>query len=96
MINLPAEVSEILTKLNEHQLRQLNLMILERLKLFGKAKQMKTMIDLNIGDAVFFDYYGEEIAGTIKRLNQKTVTLITSDGKEWKVSPTFLKKFIDV
>lgn len=94
--NLPVEISELLTKLNEEQLCQLNQMIVERLKLFSKAKQMKAMVNLNIGDAVYFDYYGEEITGTIKRLNQKTVTIATNDNKEWKVSPTLLKKIIDV
>ena len=96
MTNLPAEVSEILIKLNEHQLRQLNYMIVERLKLFGKAKQMRAMVDFIIGDTVSFEYYGKEIIGTIKRLNQKTVTILSRDNKQWKVSPTLLKKFIDV
>ena len=94
--NLPSEISSVLLKLNEEQLIQLNYIIVERIKLFHKAKNLKALGDFNVGDTVSFDYYGQEIIGIIKRLNQKSVSLTAQDGKEWKVTPNFLKKFIDV
>ena len=94
--NLPAEISTVLLQLNEAQLIQLNRMIVERLKLFHKAKHLKAMSEFNIGDTVSFNYEGREVIGKIQRLNQKSVTIITNDGRIWKVSPNFLNKFIDV
>ena len=94
--NLPAEISTVLLQLNEAQLHQLNHMIVERLKLFHKAKHLKAMSEFNIGDTVSFNYEGQEIIGKIQRLNQKSVSIIANDGKNWKVSPSFLNRFIDI
>ena len=93
--NLPVEISEILTQLNETQLLHLNRMIVERLKLFHRAKSLNAMKDLNVGDTVFFDYFGEKIYGVVLRLNQKSVSLKAENGKEWKVAPQLLSKFIE-
>jgi hypothetical protein len=95
-IPLSIEISDALTKMDESQLLQLHKMIGERLKIFQKAKALKAMKDFNIGDTVFFNHYGEEIIGRIKRLNQKSVTLKANDGRDWNVSPQLLKKFIDI
>lgn len=96
MTNLPVEVSETLLTLNEAQLLQLHHMVTERLRLFHRAKSLNAMKDLNIGDTVFFDYAGEKIRGIILRLNQKSVTLRAENGKQWKVSPQLLSRFINI
>jgi hypothetical protein len=50
------------------------------------------MLDFRIGDRVTFQPPGEpEVMGMLTRYN-KTVTVITEDGRHWNVSPHFLRK----
>ncbi len=90
---LPEQVINHIEKLNENQLRLLNHIIVERLKLMNSAKALQALSKFNIGDVVSFDHYGEIIKGRIIRINQKTVSIITLDQKQkWNVAPAFLKK----
>ena len=90
---LLVQITDRIEKLNEQQLRQLNHIIVERLKLVNSAKALQALSKFNIGDVVSFDHYGEIIEGRIIRINQKTVSIITLDQKQrWKVAPAFLKK----
>jgi hypothetical protein len=90
---LPSLLLNQIEKLNENQLRYLNHIIIERIKLIHGAKALQALSKFNIGDAVSFDHYGETIKGRIIRINQKTLSIITLDQKgRWKVSPVFLKK----
>ena len=90
---LPVQVINNIEKLNEHQLRYLNHIIVERLKLMNSAKSLQALSKFNIGDVVSFDHYGDIIKGRIIRINQKTVSIITLDQKQkWNVAPAFLKK----
>jgi hypothetical protein len=90
---LPVQVINNIEKLNENQLRYLNHIIVERLKLMNSAKALQALSKFNIGDIVSFDHYGEIIKGRIIRINQKTVSIITLDQKQkWTVAPAFLKK----
>lgn len=54
-----------------------------------------TMNHLNIGEHVGFNKDGMEFTGIIKRLNQKTVTLDTEDGRTWRVAYTYLFRVTD-
>lgn len=54
-----------------------------------------TINNLRVGEAVGFNHDGEDVIGIIKRLNQKTVTLITNAGKRWRVSYSYLYKVHD-
>jgi hypothetical protein len=89
---LPSIISDSLLQLTEDQLVQLHAVIVERLRLFRSAKHLRAMSEFNLGDMVSFEYNGQKIMGTITRLNQKSVSLITLDGKPWKVSPQLLSK----
>jgi len=52
------------------------------------------MLDFGIGEKVTFQPAGHPVlSGIIARYNRKTVTVITSDGQQWNVSPMFLRKF---
>jgi len=53
---------------------------------------LKIMLEFKLTERVSFEYRGEEIKGTIIRLNQKTVTIIDDNGRHWNVAPSFLKK----
>jgi hypothetical protein len=53
----------------------------------GKDRQaVLTANQLHVGDRVGFNHDGRDIVGTIKRLNRKTVTLVTADHHQWRVS----------
>jgi hypothetical protein len=96
MEQLPAIIEREIPKLNEKQLRLLNHKIVARLKLINRAKALNEIAKFNLGDIVSFDYYGETISGRIIRINQKTVSVLTEDGKhKWNVSPHFLSKTPD-
>ena len=92
MEKLPSVISDSLLQLNEEQLVQLHAIIVERLRLFRSAKHLRAMADFNLGDMVSFEYNGQKILGTITKLNQKSVSIVTLDGKPWKVSPQLLAK----
>ena len=92
---LPLSLQKMLNQLTEEQLRNLNRVVIEKLKLFNKAHHLKSMAKFNVMDKVFFHHNDRKIVGTITRLNQKTATVITDDGGHWNVAPCFLKKIIE-
>ena len=93
--NLPAEITSILNKLNEEQLIQLNHRIIERLNLFSKAKQLNAMSQFGVGDKISFEANGRIITGTIIRLNQKTVSIITENKEKWNVAPSLIDGVVE-
>jgi hypothetical protein len=93
MTRLPSEISDVLMSLDEDQLRQLYMIVGERLHLFQKAKQLRNMANFNIGDLVSFEHSdGRAIQGVITKLNQKTISLLTNQQQKWNVSPSLLRK----
>jgi hypothetical protein len=51
------------------------------------------MCELELGDKVFFSSEeGQKLAGTVVKLNRKTVSLCTHDGNHWRVSPVLLRR----
>ena len=51
---------------------------------------------LAVGDIVKFTYDDQNHIGKIIRLNFKTVTLIATNGRQWRVSYSLLTKVVDV
>lgn len=84
-----------LTKLTEDQLISLNHRIIERIKFLRQSRCHQTMVQFSVGDRVSFQpECGHEVVGTIVRLNRKSVTVVNTEGHQWRVSPTFLKKVV--
>lgn len=82
-----------LTTLTEDELIALNHRIVERIKFLRQSRCHQTMVQFSVGDRVSFQpECGYEVVGTIVRLNRKSVTVVNSEGHQWRVSPTFLKK----
>ena len=80
-----------LTKLSEGDLIDLNRRIIERLQLLRSAKSLAQLAHFSVGMAVKFDTDdGRTISGTVARLNQRTVTVVTASGR-WRVSPSLLR-----
>jgi len=51
-----------------------------------------TANNLKAGDCVGFNKDGQTVAGVIKRINPKTVTLVTRDNRRWRVAYAYLHR----
>lgn len=83
---------EAIKRLNEEDLLFLNGLIVERLNLFSQARATGLMASFTKGDRVNFPTAdGRTIEGVVQKLNKKTITIITDDGRQWNVPPILLK-----
>ena len=86
-----AEAAEAIRKLNEDDLRFLNRLIVERLKLINQARSTVMLAHFSVGDRVRFSTAaGDQKSGVIVRLNKKTASIATDDGQHWNVHPGYL------
>lgn len=84
---------EALRHMGEEDLRFLNSMVVERLRLLAQAKSTVQLAQFAQGDRVGFTLdTGELKRGVIVRLNRKTASIVTDDRQNWKVSPALLRK----
>jgi len=89
--NLP-RVLAVLDLLTEEELVHLNHVIVERIRLMQQIRHHEKIIQFRIGQPVrFSDPTGRTVRGTVARHNRKSVTVITADGHQWRVSPQFLE-----
>ena len=89
--NLPRILS-VLELLTEEELAQLNRIIVQRLHLMQQIRSHGQMVNLRVGQSVSFtNSSGQRIRGVIARHNRKSVTLVTSTGEQWRVSPGLLQ-----
>ncbi len=77
-------IESFIKELGEDELRYLNRLVVERLKLIAQEKSTRSM-------SRFTDQDGRTITGLIVRLKKKTATVFTSDGAHWKVAPSLLR-----
>ena len=83
--------AEAVRHLGEEDLRFLNRLIIERLKLIAQARSTALMSLFNIGDRVEFRSSSSEWkSGIVQKLNKKTVSILTDKGHQWNVSPGLL------
>lgn len=83
--------AEAIRHLGEEDLRFLNRLVVERLKLIAQARSTALMSQFNTGDRVGFrSPSGEWKSGIIEKLNKKTVSILTDKGHRWNVSPGLL------
>jgi hypothetical protein len=83
---------EAIKRLNQEDLLFLNRLIIERLKLISQARSTSLMVSFTRGDRVGFQAPdGRTLEGVVLRLNKKTVSIITDDGRQWNVSPGLLR-----
>jgi hypothetical protein len=80
-------------KLTEAELVGLNQRIVERLRLLNQVRAHTQMLEFKIGDRVTFQPDGRDpVEGMLTRYNKRTVTIIADGGRQWNVSPSFLRK----
>jgi hypothetical protein len=85
-----------LTNFSEEELIQLNRRIVERLRSLHQGRCYKDLAQFKLGDAVCFTpEHGHVVVGTVVRLNQKTATVAARDGRQWRVSPSFLSRITE-
>jgi len=83
--------------LSYDELLDLNDRIIARLKHLDAADALNAMMKFNVGAKVCFDSgkHGIQV-GTLIKFNQKTVTVLTDDGRRrWKVSPQMLSPVVE-
>ena len=79
-------------RLSEAELIDLNNRIVARLRFLQQMRAHVEMLEFKIGDRVSFQPPGQgPVEGMLTRYNKKTVTVVTDEGRQWNVSPTFLK-----
>jgi hypothetical protein len=82
---------EAIKRLDEDDLLFLNRLIVERLRLISQARATGLMASFTKGDRVGFQSPdGRAVEGVVLRLNQKTVSIATDDGRQWNVAPGLL------
>ena len=80
-------------KLTEAELIDLNNRVVARLKFLHEMRTHARMLDFSIGEYVSFQPEGHPVlTGIIAKYNRKTVTIITTQGQQWNVSPALLRK----
>ncbi len=79
--------------LSEAELIDLNHRIVARLRFLNHMRAHSQMLEFKIGDRVTFKPVGQPpLVGVLTRYNRKTVTVITSNGQNWNVSPALLRQ----
>ena len=85
-----------LDTLTEAELIDLNRRIVERLRFLHQARAHQKMLQFSVGDQVSFDTSdGRLISGILTRYNKKTVTIIATDGHQWNVAPSLLRRVVE-
>lgn len=83
----------LLQHLSLPELKILNQMVVDRIRIIYKAGTLVSMANLHIGDRVMWDRNNGTVkTGIIFRINQKTVSIKTGDKEHWNVSLGLLSK----
>jgi len=82
--------------LSLEELVQLNHRVVERIKMLRAMQAHVDMMAFNLGARVSFDSQEGRLFGTLVKYNRKTVTVLTEDGRQWRVSPGLLSAFTDI
>lgn len=82
--------------LSLEELHQLNHRVVERIKMLRTMQAHVDMMAFNLGTRVSFDSQDGHQLGTLVKYNRKTVTVLTDDGRQWRVSPSLLTAVKDV
>jgi hypothetical protein len=87
---MTSDIAEIIEALDYDELLALNELIVERLKFLDRQEAHDAMMQFHPGARVMFDSQHGPQQVTILKFNQKTVSVLTDDGRKWKVAPQLL------
>lgn len=83
--------AEAIRRMGEDDLRYLNRLIVDRLKLLAQARSTTLLSRFGVGDRVGFQARsGDRKTGVIIKLNKRTATIRLDDGEEWNIHPEYL------
>ena len=86
-------IEEFLKQLTKDELRYLNRMVVDRLKLLSQLDTVRQMTNFTLGERVEFDDgTGGVQRGNIIKMNKKTVSILTDTARRWNVHPSFLRR----
>jgi hypothetical protein len=86
-----------ITQLSEEELVTLNRQIVERLRFLQQMRTHAKMLEFRVGDRVSFQPEGRPtLFGVLVRYNRKTVTVLTEGGEQWNVSPSLVRRVVDI
>lgn len=85
-----------LSSMSEDELRALNREIVRILDFYSSMRRKRALMAFRVGDRVAFDTDSASVVGTVIRINQKTASIDADDGRQWRVSPAFLRKSEDI
>ena len=85
---------EVIDSLSLDDLRFLNQLIVERINHIVRFERGMQLLNFSPGDRVrFTSSHGEEMVGTVMRVNQKTVSVSTGEADGWwRISPGLLTR----
>ncbi len=86
------QLEKFVKSLKDDEVRDLYKQLGHRLNLMIRAKELYAMKDFNVLDRVVFHNQGQHFEGTITKINQRTISVITIEGENWNVNPRILKK----
>lgn len=82
-----------LDQMSDDELLSLNHKIVDLLMARQSQQRRDGLSEFDVGERVSFQGpEGRPISGTIKRVNQKTLTIATDHG-QWKIDPCFVLKY---
>ena len=92
----PDEVAATTAKVAEYQaIFDTSDTIRERIKMLQSMQAHVDMMAFNLGTRVSFDSQHGRQLGTLVKYNRKTVTVLSDDGRQWRVSPGLLSPVKD-
>ena len=75
--------------IQEANVAEINLMI-EAIRARQSAVQLEEGAKFSVGDKVSFEEKYSTVSGIIQKINRKTIVVKTSQGQQWRVSPSLL------
>lgn len=86
------DVKSFIDLMDHDELMKLYEYIVKRIRFLQEIDIIEKLQHFELLERVYFiDNEGNKIEGTIIRLNNKTVTIKTDSGTEWRVNPQLLK-----
>ena len=92
---ISSDVKSFIDIMDLDELVKLSEYIYKRIKFLGETMVFERIQEFEILDKVsFIDNTGNILKGTVVRLNKRTVTVKSDEGKVWLISPFLLNRLM--
>lgn len=86
------QIQQFVQSLSDEELHALYHQLGDRMHLARRARELYALKDFHVLDRVSFEHAGRRVEGTVIRINQRTISVMSTGGIRWKVSPQLLRK----